>query len=41
LERLWQFQLYAKFSRHAFSMEMVDFLGFVITPEGVKMEKIA
>jgi hypothetical protein len=38
MERLQQFQLYVNLSKCAFSMDMVDFLGFIITPDGVKME---
>jgi hypothetical protein len=38
IERLQQFQLYANLSKCAFSMDMVDFLGFIITLDGMKME---
>jgi hypothetical protein len=38
MERLQQFQLYINLSKCAFSMDMVDFLGFIITPDGIKME---
>jgi hypothetical protein len=38
MERLRQFQLYVNLSKCAFSMDMVNFLGFIIIPDGVKME---
>jgi hypothetical protein len=38
MERLWQFQLYINLNKCAFSMDMVNFLGFIITPDGVKIE---
>jgi hypothetical protein len=38
MERLWQFQLYANLSKCAFSIDMVDFLGFIITLDSIKME---
>jgi hypothetical protein len=38
MERLWQFQLYVNLSKCAFSIDMVNFLGFIITPDGMKME---
>jgi hypothetical protein len=38
LERLRTFKLYAKLSKCAFHTKSVNFLGFVISPEGVSME---
>jgi hypothetical protein len=38
MERLWQFQLYTNLSKCAFSMDIVDFLGFIIIPDGMKIE---
>ena len=39
LERLRKFRLYAKLSKCAFKTDTVNFLGFVITPRGIEMEK--
>jgi hypothetical protein len=38
MERLQQFQLYINLSKCTFSMDMVDFLGFIIMLDGIKME---
>jgi hypothetical protein len=38
IERLWQFQLYINLSKYTFNVDMVNFLGFIIMPDGVKME---
>ena len=39
LERLRQFKLYAKLSKCQFAVKTVEFLGFVLSPNGVAMEK--
>ncbi len=39
LERLRKYRLYVKLSKCAFDVETVNFLGFVISPKGVEMEK--
>ena len=38
LEKLWQNQLYAKFSKCEFWLEEVAFLGHVLTVEGVAID---
>ena len=39
LERLRRYKLYAKLSKCQFAVATVEFLGFVLSPEGVAMEK--
>jgi RNase H-like domain found in reverse transcriptase/Reverse transcriptase (RNA-dependent DNA polymerase)/Retroviral aspartyl protease len=39
LGRLRQFRLYAKLSKCAFGVDTVSFLGFVVSPDGVTMER--
>jgi hypothetical protein len=39
LKRLQQNGLYAKLSKCRFSVTTVDFLGFILSPDGVVMEK--
>jgi SepF-like predicted cell division protein (DUF552 family) len=39
LQRLRTYRLYAKRSKCSFYTNSVIFLGFVITPEGVKIER--
>jgi len=39
LERLRRYKLYAKLSKCQFAVATVEFLGFVLSPEGIAMEK--
>ena len=39
LERLRQYQLYAKLSKYAFHVDTVRFLGFMISPRGIEIEQ--
>ena len=39
LERLRKYRLYAKLSKCAFEVDTVNFLGYVISPDGVGMER--
>jgi hypothetical protein len=39
LERLRKFRLFAKLSKCSFGVDTVHFLGFVISPRGIEMEK--
>jgi transposase InsO family protein len=39
LERLRKYRLYAKLSKCAFEVDTVNFLGYVVNPEGVGMER--
>ena len=39
LECLQKFKLYAKLSKCTFNVDTVNFLGFVISPQGVEMEQ--
>jgi hypothetical protein len=38
LERLWEHQLYAKFSKYEFWIKEVPFLGHVVSPEGIAVD---
>jgi hypothetical protein len=38
LQRLWDYQLYAKFSKCAFWLEEVPFLGYIISAEGIVVD---
>jgi hypothetical protein len=38
LQRLWEHQMYAKFSKWEFWIKEVAFLGHVISPEGVMVD---
>ena len=39
LERLRKYRLYAKLRKYAFEVDTVNFLGYVISPDGVGMER--
>ena len=39
LNKLWAHELYAKFSKCEFWLQEVDFLGHIITTEGVKVDQ--
>jgi SepF-like predicted cell division protein (DUF552 family) len=39
MERLQTFGLYAKLSKCTFSTDTIEYLGFVVTPEGIQMEE--
>jgi hypothetical protein len=39
MERLRTFGLYAKLSKCTFSTDTIEYLGFVVTPEGIRMEE--
>ena len=38
LTRLWEHKLYAKFSKCEFWLDRVQFLGHVLTPEGISVD---
>ena len=39
LEQLWKFQLYIKAFKYKWHITYIGYLGFMITPNGIKMEQ--